>query len=435
MKTHKVIREFGRIHRQQDFPKSKDYFSEIYLENAAFDNLWNFVVEHQEENSQIERAFSIHKSRGRDFIKVKNFVGVIETKSGTSIEILPKIYQAQNIQATRKIFLKMLRCLRNAPFIRIQEAHLHANRFPILEVFISAFLEDLSFLIKKGIKRDYAKVEANQRFVKGKILFTQNLRENLVHPERFYVEYEEFHSNNAHNRLIKSALLHLLPISTDFQNQNRLRQFIFIFDVIPASKNLAQDFRLAQNHHRLYQHYFPLIEWAKVFLLNLSFVNFRGRYLNRAILFPMERVFEDYVTHIFRKYLKGYEIQTQPKSWHLIDQHKGKPKFRLRPDIVLKSEETCHILDMKWKLLDTRLPDKNYHISQSDLYQLYAYGKKYAQTHKTPHLYLIYPKQAYFQEALSPFQYDEDLSLQVIPFDFHKEGEEMIGEILAESSI
>jgi len=430
MSIHKTIQEYGKIFRQRDFVDSIDGFSEIYLEDEAFDNFWSFVVENQGEGSDVEKAFSVHKSKGRDFIRTKNFVGVIETKSGTSIEILPKIYKVTDVQTTRKVFLKMLRYLQDAPFIRIQEAHVKATQFPILEVFITAFLEDLSVLVKKGIRQDYGNVEENQRFVKGKILFTQNLRENLVHPERFYIRYEQFHANNAHNRLIKSVLVHLLHTSTNFQNQNRLRQFLFIFDMVLVSQNLAKDFHLAQNHHRLFRHYYPLIEWAKVFLLNLSFVNFRGRYINRAILFPMERIFEDYIAQVFRKNLKDYEVLLQHKSWHLIEEHQGKPKFRLRPDIVIQNENECHIIDTKWKLLDTRSPDKNYQIAQSDLYQLYAYGKKYTRSNCIPKLYLIYPKQAHFVAQLPPFLYENELELFVVPFDLVGEEESVVRGVI-----
>ena len=43
------------------------------------------------------------------------------------------------------------------------------------------------------------------------------------------------------------------------------------------------------------------------------------------------------------------------------------------------------ILDTKWKRLSEK--EKNYGISQSDMYQMYAYSKKY----QTPEIWLLYP--------------------------------------------
>ena len=98
-----------------------------------------------------------------------------------------------------------------------------------------------------------------------------------------------------------------------------------------------------------------------------------------AILFPMERIFEDYVGYLMKTYADGHEIKTQDKSYYLVSNHKDKNKFRLKPDIVATNEINNEqlIFDTKWKLLDESKEKKNYNISQSDMYQLYAYGKKY----------------------------------------------------------
>lgn len=60
----------------------------------------------------------------------------------------------------------------------------------------------------------------------------------------------------------------------------------------------------------------------------------------------------------------------------------------MRPDIVVKrkADGAVFILDTKWKILaDSKT---NYGISQADMYQMYAYQKKYGANHVT----LVYPK-------------------------------------------
>ena len=61
--------------------------------------------------------------------------------------------------------------------------------------------------------------------------------------------------------------------------------------------------------------------------------------------------------------------------------------FSLRPDIVItrKSDNTVFVMDTKWKLLNDVPP--TFGISQSDMYQMYAYQKKYDAQNIT----LIYP--------------------------------------------
>ena len=99
-------------------------------------------------------------------------------------------------------------------------------------------------------------------------------------------------------------------------------------------------------------------------------------------------MFESYIATIIKKKLSGtdYTISIQDRSHHLFDV--PSKKFLLRPDIVVerKSDKTVFVFDTKWKLLSDT--PANYGISQSDMYQVYAYQKKY----KSNSVTLIYPK-------------------------------------------
>lgn len=62
-------------------------------------------------------------------------------------------------------------------------------------------------------------------------------------------------------------------------------------------------------------------------------------------------------------------------------------QFALRPDIVLEKDGRVVVMDTKWKSLINN-ERKNYGISQADMYQMYAYSKKY----ETSEIWLLYPK-------------------------------------------
>ncbi len=137
-----------------------------------------------------------------------------------------------------------------------------------------------------------------------------------------------------------------------------------------------------------------------------------------AILFPMEKIFEDYIAFLFSKYSDGFKIKVQDKSYFLVEKHNGEPKFRLKPDIVIDKESIRKkIVDTKWKLIDQFAEKKNYNISQADMYQLYAYGKKYTSDCIDPCLVLLYPSNPNFSNKLENFIYEGDLTLEAIPFD------------------
>jgi 5-methylcytosine-specific restriction enzyme subunit McrC len=126
----------------------------------------------------------------------------------------------------------------------------------------------------------------------------------------------------------------------------------------------------------------------------------------------MNLLFESYVGHYLKK--KGFDVRLQDKGKYLVDSHQ---KFALKPDIVInrKTEDKKVIIaDTKWKNI-TEEKD----ISQSDMYQLFAYGKKY----KNNQLYLIYPKLDQKQPKLQ-YTYCQEiqskLNLRIVYFDLEK---------------
>ena len=121
--------------------------------------------------------------------------------------------------------------------------------------------------------------------------------------------------------------------------------------------------------------------------MNNSFTSFSGSDVAQALLFPMEQVFESYVATLIKRKLNSsqYTMKTQDRRYHLFNYPVN--QFSLRPDIVVadKMNGLTTIMDTKWKLLS--LNQKNYGISQADMYQMYAYYKKYAANQ----VILIYP--------------------------------------------
>jgi 5-methylcytosine-specific restriction enzyme subunit McrC len=121
-------------------------------------------------------------------LKSQNYVGIIQTRSGFVLEILPKISAGNDTYEESKIILiEMIKTLKNHPFKKLSTANLKTEKMPLLEIFISFFLSELDVLVKKGIKRDYISIQDNQKFLKGKLLINEHIKKNLVHKERFFV--------------------------------------------------------------------------------------------------------------------------------------------------------------------------------------------------------------------------------------------------------
>ena len=381
-------------------------------------------------------------------------MGVIQTKSGYTIEILPKIYSTGGKDyeeaETRKIFLKMLRTLRDSPFKKLDLSSIQSGHFPLLEIFILMFTEELFLLVHRGLKSAYIPHEENAKFLKGRLLMKEHIKYNFIHKERFFVAFDEFSPDRPANRLLKTTVEFLLKKSTSNHNQRRLRQLLYYFDEVHFSKNIDKDFQKIKQD-RLLKDYELLLQWCRIFLKRDSFTNFVGDDVAFAILFPMEKIFESYVAHEIKSQVNqnnnNWGVSTQDTGHHLIegrmegDTFKTDTKFNLRPDIVMKKgkEETI-ILDTKWKLLQND-NSKNYGIKQSDMYQMYAYGKKYSKEDgkdiKVEQMYLIYPMNENFKDKtketkdlifgachnIANYIYETNLRLDILLWDFNIENQ------------
>ena len=403
-----TLTEFGCIY-QHSIDK-KDFF-----------DIENFILKNSDENAPFLR---IGSGSGGKFIQARNYVGVLQTKSGLTIEILPKIADKNDDDKVNKLkdaFLKMLKSLKNFPAKSSNLANLKTQNLPLLEIFISMFLCELEALVKKGIKSDYITLEDNLKFLKGKLNINEQIKRNSIHKERFYVEYSEFLSDIKINRIIKTTLKFLYKKSNSSKNQQKIRELLFIFDEVSECEDYKNFFAKLVITRQV-KHYEQTLLWCKIFFLNNSFTPHKGDDLGFALLFDMNALFESYVGNFIKKKFSGTILQHSEK--HLIEAPKS---FKLKPDIFLEGE---FIADTKWKIIrqDINESEKKYKISQADLYQLYAYGKKY----ECSKLYLIYPKIDGAKQESMKFEYEKDMQLEILYFNLENgsNNDELIKNLL-----
>ena len=386
------VREFDCITGNPDYASDERY---RYLPEPAFSELISFVHDFAGDENQtdaLELMKISYKRNVGDVVTMANYVGLIQLKSGYQIQVLPKIVFKKNEQdRTKQIFIKMLRSMHDFPSKMLGNADLMVEKMNLYEIFISMYVDAVSTLVKHGLKSAYVSKQENERFFKGKMIVGENIKKNACHKERFFVSYDEYQLNRAENKLIKSTLLKLQKISDNMRNIKLIRQLLSSFELVEPSTQYDADFAKCVID-RTTAEYEPILKWSKVFLKNKSFTSFSGSTSARALLFPMEKVFESYVAQKLSKVFRpeGYDVSTQDRGYYLFD---SPQKFRLRPDIVLRDGSgRTTIMDTKWKSLFDN-PSKNYGISQGDMYQMYAYSKKYSNldAEHAPDVWLLYP--------------------------------------------
>lgn len=407
-----TVREFDVI-RKED------------LEEINFNLFENFIEENSGDDveERLSDFLRISSHKGVKVIKPQNYVGVINIDNKFQIEILPKI-DVDDDNELRVIFLRMLSSLKEFKGKSFKNAQLNDSNLPIYEIFIRMYLNEVQELLKKGLKSDYVTLEGNIPYFKGKFLINQHLKHNIIRKDRFYMAYDEFHINRPENRLIKTTLLKLNKISSNGKNQLLAKRLLAEFEMVNQSTNIDKDFSLVKKDRNA-QAYQSLMTWSQLFLKNKSFSTFKGTENVNALLFPMEKIFESYISkqlkNISSNY-SGYKMETQKQTQYLFDEPR---KFRLKPDIYISMNFNPYkVLDIKWKRLNTDFKN-NYGISQSDMYQMYAYAYKY----NVEDIVLIYPKQKGLEFEKLPFYIQNSeknnhlkrVAVQVFLYDLTKE--------------
>lgn len=412
-----TIREFGLLLNGGD-ESSFDCHS---IPRTAFEWL---MVNGQSNNQDSVALVKVKKHGSSIALQVINYVGVLETPCGTRIEILPKISEKEDSQATTKVLLKMLSTVYKLNMHRFKSSSLQTLNRPLFEVLIGYFLKEVSDVLKKGIRRQYKRVQARKPYLKAQLQTSKQINQRPGCLNSFHISYDAFSPDRAENRLIRSALNQVMKWSQNSDNLRLGSELQFALDDIPCSKNYALDFRQWSKERSLI-HYRTVKPWCELILSYQSPVSLSGLHNGISMLFPMESLFEQYVAIRLGKSLHhGLTLRTQASSCALVTHtpRSGKSQewFRLKPDIVVSdksSHELLYVADTKWKRINEKqaTAKQKYGISQSDMYQMFAYGQNYLGGSGV--VYLIYPAYEHFNESLPPFRFDTRLSVKAIPYD------------------
>lgn len=371
----------------------------------------------------VKNAFS-KKHRNHATIKLGSYVGIIESPCGTSIEVLPKYYKHtptdSEILSCRKTLIRMIGVCLKLPYKEAGIASIETFRQPIHEWVLTQFLLKLDTLYKKGIRFQYQRVEEESLYLRGQLNVNAQVRQSPTRKHIFNIRHDVFNPNRPENKLLKSALEIVRKQVKQADNWRLANELSHLLEPIETSSDYKADFKQWKND-RLMADYNDIKVWCELILNRLNPFSQKGKNSGVSMMFPMEKLFEEYVAHTLKRTLSHGVTLTQESSSHFLCSHqpinseKSKRIFQLRPDLLIKKQSQTQVLDCKWKLINAESVDDKYGIKQNDMYQMFAYGHKYM--NGTGKVVLIYPKTSSFSEPLPDLHFDDRLSVKAIPFD------------------
>jgi len=409
--------------------------SKTDIDKNKFNKLKEFIKTNKLDEDP--KFFKVYK----DYIIPQNFIGSINIDD-ISIEIFPKISLVKGNENHHKKerFLEILKYVETFNENIYENLEIGNENMPILEFFISNFIEEIEKILKKGLVYSYINKSENILYFKGKLNLANHIKYNIIE-NRFFMNFDEFSINSMENSLIKLALEKIKNISSNMENIDKLHQLLIQFEDIETSGlNPAHLFKKIL-FDRKNEFYRKSLNLAKFFLLDESpySVFYNDEREVTGLFFPMEIIYESYVANKLKQLInKQISIKIQDESYRIFDkcevggneEKKYTTLFKLKPDIVVEKENETIILDTKWKELKNPKENKgiyNYNISEKDIYQMITYIQVYnTKAKKCKKAYLIYPINNNDDSPLTKdivFSGKDDLEIRAYFIDLSSEDE------------
>ncbi|MFA3872830.1 McrC family protein [Streptomyces sp. MMCC 100] len=235
----------------------------------------------------------------------------------------------------------------------------------LLPALAHAVERQVDRVLRQGLLQGYRAAEESSLVVRGRIREAEQIRRRFGAILPVEVAYDEFTTDVAENRLLRTAVERLLrlPGVPPEVRRRLLHQRARLADVTPVVRGQElprwQPTRLNARYHRA-------LRLAGVCLRGASVEHAPGGLRIDGFLFDMNQLFEDFVTVALRETVRGGGWEARLQDTHHLDDASA---IRMRPDFVLYGADgvPCAVADAKYKA------EKRGGYPDADLYQMLAY--------------------------------------------------------------
>jgi 5-methylcytosine-specific restriction endonuclease McrBC regulatory subunit McrC len=255
---------------------------------------------------------------------------------------------------------------KNSPFFR-PEVKYAVDTDRVIEPLVRQFNEDVKRLLQEGLLRRHIELDENLRVLRGQLIFSQQISQNLIHKDRLFCRFAQLEVDVPENQVLLWTLLLLLR-SADWSAdvKQALQSHILHFGGVSVRQFLPQQFPDFY-YDRLSFRYEGIHAWCKLFIDLMSLSDRPGERYFSGYLLDMNALFERFVAAMFERAARTVPaVQVEYHRDHYLDIDR---KVSIIPDLILRGPDDANVVvDTKYKR--TKEQGRAQH---PDLYQIIAY--------------------------------------------------------------
>lgn len=331
------------------------------------------------------------------YLRAGQMVGVLAA-GDCSLEILPKIDPTAPDESRPTARARLIQMLDVALGLGVgsgAQAAMAVQGGSLLDILIRAFADRLLAAVRHGLPRQYCTEEDDRNTLRGRLNVGRQYTVLAARSNQLACRYDELSPDIALVQVMKACVLFVSRFARAAETRRRLEELRFLMadiTTVPPSALPWHTVRIDRSNRS----WAELVTLARM-LMGRDWQDTRhdaGRQQGISLLFPMNDLFETYVAALAGRAARrlGFTMEAQGGGLFCVrdDDAGGRNLFQTRPDIIIRdsSGRARLIIDTKWKRISSHLEDKRQGVSQTDVYQMMAYGELY----DCADLVLLYPR-------------------------------------------
>ena len=245
------------------------------------------------------------------------------------------------------------------------------------ELLSAILCKGVSVQIKRGLQREYIRIEEPLSSPKGKILVSDSIRTMTMRSKQLTCSYDDFSVNAYHNRIIRTTFDILLKANISKERKKDIRKLLVFFDSIEPLDIHTINWK--QRYNRNNQTYKMLVSICYMVIKGLLQTTSDGTTKLMDFLDEqrMCRLYDKFILEYYRKHYPQIKASASQIDWALDDDFSVMLPT-MQSDVMLTYGNKTLIIDAKYYGKTTQTQYDVHTLHSNNLYQIFTYVKNHA---------------------------------------------------------